>query len=351
MTRRCWTWIVLISIFVLMPLTAGLFVASVCSRPGVSAPPPLLEVKCPRYSVFAFSPDSRLVAIDRSDRVEVYDLEERHAPMAVVWTPNWIILSLSFTPDSRNLLIESDGKILEFDATTGGTVGTIEIPGRYVEFVSCSATAERAVAIVDNDRSKPFNEAERGTESALGFNLREPATYQTLFTCNARGTRPIKFSRDGRLAVGCDLTSLTLKIWDTSNWSVKFERPAEGCRAFSLDSDARFVAWTNEFDRRCFVWSLEENRQLEEWKTGATIRSLEFHSSGDLVYVENHSVFMQPLGGLLVVRDSHGQTKARCRLTDGRFNSMALSRDGRFIGASGDGGVRIWRWEDLAKAK
>jgi hypothetical protein len=350
MTRKRWSLLILISILVLTPLSITLFVVSACSRPGTAAPPAAFQIPTDGHR-FAFSPNSTLLAVDQQGKVGVYSLGEQILLKSAIKMPDSLIWSLAFTLDSSRLLVSCGGKLHEFDVATERLIRSVEVPGHSVSYFTLCPVNEKVTAVIDHHYSKPVDEAEKDLHSVIAFDLANPTAYKRLITNRIANIPAVRFSRDGQLAIGCDIDAGTLKVWKTANWSLEFLRPATRSHAFAFHPTGDIIGWNDANKDRCYAWSIKDNRPVSDWSTAESIHDMEFLSNGDVAYVSHHYVFTKPLGALLTVRDAKGKIRATHRLTDGGSAYFAMSPDGRYAAAGEHGRVKLWRWNDLVPAE
>lgn len=303
-------------------------------RPGLSEP--LYTVPESSRGACVFSPDGRLLAICRQDRLQVI--------LTSTGQPKYSLDNvkglgrLDFSLDGKSLAFTDAAGVTVVRADDGTPIRTLAAPKFFSSFVRLSPDGKR-IALVGKQNLVEIWSVETGL---LERTLKESGrSYEAMFTA------------DGRRLVSVG-TKTGILVWDTATWEITAHLPirAFSREAVALSPDGKHIAAVNA-DNVVLLWDGSGSAPVRTLTgSGGRVRFLTFSSDGARLYAgDSDELSDLPTGapGYVAWDVDSGKLVAdgalrRRTLSFGQDHGV-VSPDGRFAafpGQSSSGSVTVF---------
>ena len=270
------------------------------------------------FWVFRFSPDGRyLASMDGPGRaLNVWDVDRR---AVAVNDPGPVWRQVQFSPDSRRILVARQGKLLDYDLTTGQLRSIW--PGRVHDFAFRPDGAQ--IAVIDNESKPPTCRIldEKSGRIDQTFSLRS-------------GVDWVAWSSDTHtLATPCH--DMKIDLWDTTTGirRATLEGHTNGGLSASFHPAGTLLA-SDGWEARLRLWDPVLGRP---WLTLTGGSEVQFSQDGRIALWLEDKLSTYQVDPALEYRTFAHASRERMN-----YHGQSIRRDGRLLAVGTDRGVILW---------
>jgi type IV secretory pathway TraG/TraD family ATPase VirD4 len=279
-----------------------------------------LTHKKAQIGTVGFSPDSRLVAYNDDDAINLWDVASGAEPRTIAG--HGFISQFTFSPDRRLLASVGGETIHIFDVATGAELRTFEGSTLYLKSVAFSPDG-RLLASGGADHMIRLWDAAAGTE------LRTLAGHKDSVSSTA-------FSPDGRMLASAGLDHM-IKLWDVPTGTELRELTGHkaGINVVAFSPDGRMLA-SGDLAHTIKLWDVATGAELRTLvQNSGSVRSAAFSPDGRVLASgsQNH---------LLTLWDVATGAELKTYAGDDPVVSVAFSPDGRLLASLDQETFKLW---------
>ncbi|CAN2040567.1 jouberin [Candidatus Magnetomoraceae bacterium gMMP-15] len=283
----------------------------------------------------AFSPNGRFLASasdGNTDKIiRLWDLENGSQIKTFSGLTDWG-LSVSFSPNSKYLLLGSDGgSVCLWEVKSGKLIKNFEGHASIVNAAAFSPDGSLIVSVSDDNTLK----------------LWETKTGRLIASVEAHeeDVNDVAFSPDGKFIASCSggvyehLDDKTIKLWVGVNARIikTFEGHESIINTIAFSPDSKMLA-SGSNDNTVKFWDIETGKQIKKLRDhSSSVNTIAFSPDGQLLACgcEDSTIKLWDLKNNKILKNLEGHSAS--------VKSVAFSPDGQFLASgSKDSTLRLW---------
>jgi WD40 repeat protein len=284
------------------------------------------------FGALAFSPDSKYVLTGNYDPlVRLWDVRTMRLVRSFPWLPEVVALGVAFSADGKKAAAVGGGKFaVVWDVGTGKTLHRLDVPPSMVPYA----------VVFSPDSLTLF--AAGYTGDVLRWDLKTGKALAALKCDSPQPLRDLQISPTGKQVVAHSMTGL-VSFWNvtTGKHLGDVQGPNSQVMSSRLSPDGKTIASINA-EGKAGLFRAGDGRAVRAWQ-GGWAWAMRYSPDGKFLAATGNSV-------LRLWRADTG--KELCVLASGPadMHTLAFSSDGRWLATAGDStSVLIWDADRLLK--